>query len=260
MTTISIQRTLEDKTFEEVAIERLRLWQPREGCGSSWKLKPYRLAFSGGKDSIVIKHLADRAGVIYEAHFSQTTIDPPEVVKFIREHYPDVKWDRPRRTMFKIIEEKGALPTRMMRFCCKELKEVGGKGDVVITGIRWEESPKRRARFPFEESTIKKGMFFVNPIIEWSTQDIWDYIRRYRLPYCSLYDEGYKRIGCIMCPLQGEEGMRWDANRYPAIYRRYLKAIRRTLDSKHHAYWEGRTAEEIMEWWITGKWSTKRTT
>ena len=256
MTTISIQRTLENKTFEEVAIERLREHEPPG--------KPYRLAFSGGKDSIVIKHLADRAGVRYESHFSQTTIDPPEVVRFIREYYPDVIWDRPKRTMFKIIEEEKVLPTRTMRFCCRELKEMGNKeGGITVTGVRWEESPRRRTRQPYEKSKYLRNVWFVHPIIEWSSKDVWNYIRRYKLPYCSLYDEGYNRIGCIMCPLQGEKGMRRDAARFPAVYRRYLKSIRRVLESgEANRFWAGRTAEEIMEWWIMEKWesSTRRET
>jgi len=246
MIAITVQRTFEGLTFEEVAIARLKEHAPA--------VKPYRLAFSGGKDSIVIKHLADRAGVSYQAHMAQTTIDPPAVIKFIRKYHPDVFIDKPKRNMFQIIEKKKVLPTRMMRFCCRELKEVGKKGDLVITGIRWEESNRRRARLPYEESTLKKGLFFVNPIIDWSTQDVWDYIRRFKLPYCCLYDEGYNRIGCIMCPLQGDKGMRLDAERYPAVYRRYLKTIQRVIDSGSNQLWKGKTAHEVMEWWITKKW------
>lgn len=241
----SLQTTFENKTFEEVAIARLREHEP--------KIRPYRLAFSGGKDSVVIKHLADRAGVSYQAHMALTTIDPPDVVKFVRKQYPDVFFDKPKRNMFQIIEQRKALPTRTMRFCCRELKEMGKKGDTVITGIRWAESARRRTRLPFEESTITKGLYFVNPVIDWSTQDIWDYIRRHNVQYCNLYDKGYERIGCIMCPLQSEKGMRRDAERFPAVYRRYLKAIQRVLDNNPNACWKGKTAGEVMEWWITLK-------
>ena len=66
----------------ETAIQRLRAFEPPEG---------YYLAFSGGKDSQCIYHLCKEAGVRFDAHYSLTTVDPPEAVYFIREHYPDLE-------------------------------------------------------------------------------------------------------------------------------------------------------------------------
>ncbi len=60
----------------EVAIERLRMFEPEAG---------YYLAFSGGKDSVVIKALADMDKVKYDAHYNVTSVDPPELVRFIEE-------------------------------------------------------------------------------------------------------------------------------------------------------------------------------
>lgn len=51
--------------------------------------KGFFLAFSGGKDSQCLYHIAKEAGVKFEAHYQLTTLDPPELVYFIREHYPD---------------------------------------------------------------------------------------------------------------------------------------------------------------------------
>ena len=56
----------------------------------------YWLAFSGGKDSIVSKKIADLAGVDYEAHYSVTSVDPPELMRYVMEYHPDVQWDYPR--------------------------------------------------------------------------------------------------------------------------------------------------------------------
>ena len=61
----------------------------------------YYLAFSGGKDSLVIYHLAKMAGVRFEAHYHLTTVEPPELVHFIRRNYPDVMIDYPPITMWK---------------------------------------------------------------------------------------------------------------------------------------------------------------
>lgn len=245
-----MQLTLNARPLIEVrveeAIRRLKEYEPEEG---------YYLAFSGGKDSIVIYDLAVRAGVKFDAHFHKTTVDPPEVVKFIRDNYPSVKWDKPRKSMFKLIEEHKFLPTRWRRYCCTYLKEMHGTGKTTILGVRRAESAKRANRPVFEESRRNKNTYFLCPIVDWSTDDVWQYIRMNHLQYPSLYDEGYTRIGCIMCPLQGTKGMLTDAERYPKYYRAYLRAIERMLDAlraegKDITITRGRTAEELMYWWI----------
>ena len=123
----------------------------------------YYLAFSGGKDSVVIKALADIAGVKYDAHYNVTSVDPPELVQFIREYYKDVKWEYPRykdgtrATMWNLIPKKKMPPTRIVRYCCEKLKEGGGEGRFVVTGVRWAESAKRKTNRAGLEKERKKA-------------------------------------------------------------------------------------------------------
>lgn len=122
------------------AIERYKVFEPEEG---------YYLAFSGGKDSVVIKALAEMAGVKYDAHYNLTSVDPPELVQFIKEKNADVAIDIPRYkdgrqiTMWNLILKHQMPPTRNVRYCCSELKERGGAGRIVVTGVRWAESSAR---------------------------------------------------------------------------------------------------------------------
>ena len=109
----------------KIAKERLKAFEPPEG---------YYLAFSGGKDSQVIYHLAKEAAVKFDAHYNVTGIDPPELIYFMRKKYPDVIRDMYEKSMFQLIEEKG-LPTRLKRFCCEALKEHGGEGRICITDV-----------------------------------------------------------------------------------------------------------------------------
>jgi len=240
------QHLLSGISQEQEAIQFLKEYEPKEG---------YYLAFSGGKDSIVIYDLAIKAGVKFDAHFSRITIDPPEVEKFIKENYPDVIWERPKISFFQLIVKEKMLPTRKIRFCCRALKEIGGKGRTVITGIRKQESRFRMKRTKFEESKRVKGKFFCNPIIEWSESDVWDYIRDNKLKYCSLYDKGKKRIGCLFCPMQGKKGMEYDRIHYPKYYRALLLAIQRMMNRIYEdgGYWRhGETPEQVWQWWING--------
>lgn len=161
--------------------------------------------FSGGKDSIVIKHLMDLAGVNYKYRFSRTSVDPPELLKFINTYYKDVIVEKPRITMFNMIIKKGFPPTRICRYCCKEFKERNTckqDGEVwTCTGVRKEESKKRSSRSMIETCQSDKGIEFFHPIVNWTEDQVWKFINDERIPYCDLYDEGFDRIGCVGCPL-----------------------------------------------------------
>ena len=123
------------------SIERLKAFEPEEG---------YYLAFSGGKDSVVCKALLDMAGCKYDATYRVTSVDPPELVRFIKEKHPDVNREVPRykdgtvATMWNLIPKRLMPPTRIARYCCEILKESGGDGRMAVTGVRWAESSNRR--------------------------------------------------------------------------------------------------------------------
>jgi phosphoadenosine phosphosulfate reductase len=228
------------------AINRIKEHEPKEG---------YYLAFSGGKDSTVILDLAQKAGVKFDAHFNRTTVDPPEVIEFIKKNYPYVIWEKPRKSMFQLIISNSALPTRTHRFCCRGLKEIGGKGRVVITGIRWQESTNRAGRPIFHESNRVSKKWFLNPIVDWTTTDVWDYIALNRIPHCCLYDEGQTRVGCILCPFKPVRDKLEDIRRYPKFvnaYKHTIKKLYNILQERGRLHKNWHSPEDLWEWWIYG--------
>ncbi|MFX0141581.1 MAG: phosphoadenosine phosphosulfate reductase family protein [Candidatus Hodarchaeota archaeon] len=248
------------------AIIRLRTFEPDDG---------YWLAFSGGKDSLVIYDLAKKAGVKFEANYNITTVDPPELIYFIKEKYTDVKFNKPpeNMTMWKLIIKKRMPPTRIVRYCCKYFKEAGGDGRFVITGVRAAESNKRKknraaielnsmrkyvnklndndeARKMIETCTMR-SKHIINPIIDWSDENIWEYIRLNNLEYCKLYDEGFKRLGCVGCPMAGKRVIK-EFNRWIKIKEQYIRTFQKMVDKrkKDGLKTQWNTGEEVYSWWI----------
>lgn len=224
----------------KIAILRLKEFEPEDG---------YALAFSGGKDSIVIYDLAIKAGIKFLPHYNLTTVDPPELVSFIKINYPDVIINKPDMTMWQLIKHKGFPPTRIVRYCCDILKERGGKGQRIITGVRWAESKKRSNR-RILENCIKKNMVTVNPVLDWSDEEIWEYIKANNIKYCSLYDEGFKRLGCIMCPIAGKNNMLKEAERFPKYYKAYLRTFDQMIKDGGGTYKQWKSGQDVMDWWI----------
>lgn len=252
---------LEEKV--KVSIERLKAFEPEEG---------YYLAFSGGKDSVVCKALLDMAGCKYESTYRVTSIDPPELVRFIKEEYQDVIREVPRYdngkaiTMWNLIPKNMIPPTRIARYCCKHLKESGGDGRITVTGVRWAESVNRKNNQGLvtlmgkkasqeiqnddfrqtkrggivlvndnEESRrlveqcYKRHKTNVNPIIDWEDRDVWQFIRGEKIQYCSLYNEGFHRIGCIGCPMATQRERELHFLRWPKYKEAYLRAFDKML-------------------------------
>lgn len=284
---ISTDGEVHDKV--EMAIKRLRAFCPEEG---------YYLAFSGGKDSQCIYHLAQMAGVQFDAHYCVTSIDPPELVKFIKTHYPSVRFERKHDrngnpvTMWSLIPEKGIPPTRLVRYCCEELKESSGQGRFTVTGVRAGESANRKRNqgvitipragkkiqkeleeesinfiqtprggvvlnydnsenHRMTEFCIRTGKALLNPIIDWTEADVWEFLNSNGIEHCCLYDQGHKRLGCIGCPMNTAAAA--DLEKYPAYKRLYLKAFERMIETRKARNlgiegWE--TPEKVMDWWL----------
>jgi phosphoadenosine phosphosulfate reductase len=222
--------------------------------------QPYYGCFSGGKDSIVIKRLAELAGVNVEWHYNVTTIDPPELVRFIKREHPDVIWDKSRYgNFFRRMESKADFPTRVTRWCCREYKEgKAPRGSTLIMGIRAEESARRAQAW--QSVTDVKGRTVVNPMIDWASDELWEFIHRQQIPYCSLYDEGFHRLGCVGCPMAGLYRIK-EFRRWPGFERRWELAFKRIWQQRagtlqrNGKEWFGsaffRDWKELWDWWLS---------
>jgi phosphoadenosine phosphosulfate reductase len=220
------------------------------------KMNPegFHLAFSGGKDSQVIYDLAIKSGVKFKSYFYKTSVDPPQLLKFIRQNYPDVIWIKPEKTMFQLIETNG-LPTRRIRYCCEVLKERHGINSVVITGVRKSESIKRRDTKEMIHSCIKgQDKFRLNPILEWTDKEVWEYLALNKIEVCELY-KTQNRIGCVGCPMNTKSQKQELEILYPNFKKAYLHAIKKrmaTINKKgKHPFEYFEDENECYQWWIS---------
>ena len=232
----------------------------------------YYLAFSAGKDSQALYHIAELAGVKFDAHMNLTSVDPPEVIRFVKQSYPEVDLIKPKKSIYQYAIEKQILPTMRVRWCCAEYKENAGAGRVTLIGIRHQESSRRAKRNEVEISNRKfsgtlegldeyrqelkakrarrkskkdgvnitnadqeqtlgcisgKESILISPIIHWTEQDVWEFLNKVmEVPHCSLYDEGWHRLGCIGCPMSSAKQKQIENVRYPHVKRNWIKAIK----------------------------------
>lgn len=274
-----------DIAKEKRAIEYLKAFEPES--------EPYYLCYSGGKDSDVIRILATLANVKHDIVNNHTTVDAPETVRYIRS-IPNIQIHYPKRTMWELIKEKGMPPTRLIRYCCSELKEHGGKGRLKITGVRWAESNNRRESSDvvnvigkpktmqslaeqegiehrvnrqqglvlnndnadtrrFVEHCYRTTSTMVNPIVDWTDDDVWAFLKHYGCESNPLYQCGFKRIGCIGCPMAGKARQIQFA-RYPKFKNNYIAAFKRMLERRREKglpeldKWYDEKA--VFKWWM----------
>jgi phosphoadenosine phosphosulfate reductase len=223
-----------------------------------------RLAFSGGKDSIACKRLLEMAigSKGYSSYYSCTTMDPPELVKFIKKEHPDVPWIKPKIPMMTAVATlPKSPPTRLARWCCSIYKETTDKHlhGLTILGVRGEESPRRAKTFSWLTEMSARTMALL-PILDWSEEDVWEFIDREKIPYCSLYDEeGISRLGCVGCPLAGRRRQDWEFQRWPGFGRNWERAVKanwakwhgvpRQRDGEPRYQSKFKDAEALWAWW-----------
>ena len=271
--------------LEQTAIERLKA-----ASDMSLRLfeKPLVITYSGGKDSDVLLHLAEKSGIPFEVLHSLTTADAPETVRHVYDTFrrleekgvkctvdKHVQPDGSRVTMWNLIPRKLMPPTRVVRYCCAELKEGGGKGRFIATGVRWAESTARRKnRGGWEvlhsnrqkslilandneedrrlfETCQMKGKRVVNPIIDWKDDDVLDYAAVEKIPMNPLYCEGFHRVGCVGCPMASKARI-MEFARYPRIKAAYIRAFDRMLEERRNrglpCQWQ--SGVDVFHWWM----------
>ncbi len=197
----------------------------------------------------------------YDSHYSVTTIDPAPVIYNLRENYPHTVFDKPKMPLLKKLIVSG-YPDAERRWCCAMYKERGGSGRLCALGLRRDEGTNRSNRKFVEICYQDPTKRMINPILTWSEEDVWEYIHENNLPYCKLYDEGFKRLGCIGCPLKNKKERVFDFERFPRWRRAFIRAFQRRMEYQRSGGARGKvlknayrwgSGEEAFEWWLNSE-------
>lgn len=273
-----------DVEKEKRAIQYLKSFEPES--------EPYYLCYSGGKDSDAIRILASLAQVKHDIVNNHTTVDAPETVRYIRtipnvqiEYPKETMWQMivrkglpPTRLMrycctgLKEHGGKGRVKITgvrkeesVRRAANSELVQIIGKPKMTEKtanelGVDYQISPKggivlnddndesRR----FVERCYRTTSTMVNPIIDWTTSDVWEFLRYYGCEGNPLYQCGFSRIGCIGCPMGGPKSMKREFALYPKYKENYIRAfdrmIAKRIEDGKPTQWE--SGEEVLKWWV----------
>lgn len=214
------------------------------------------ICYSGGKDSDVILELARMAGVKYRAIYKNTTIDPPGTIAHCRENNVEIL--QPHKRFFDIIAES-SFPNRFARFCCKYLKEYKVL-DVAVMGVRRAESVKRAAQYsePTEcrfYGSKKEHVEAFYPILDWSDQDIVDFIVERKIKIHPLYyrQDGSidpkRRLGCMCCPMASTKKRLEQFRKYPNMVKAYIRAGKQFRET-HPDTKTTKMYNDVYEWFV----------
>ncbi|MBQ6554830.1 MAG: phosphoadenosine phosphosulfate reductase family protein [Firmicutes bacterium] len=268
---------------EKAAIERLKT--AGEMSLATYQ-KPLIITYSGGKDSDLLLELALRSGIDFELDHSLTTADAPQTVRHVKQMFKDMEEkgikchiDYPKMSMWQLIPYKCIPPTRVIRYCCRELKESNCKHRMIATGVRWAESVKRRKTRGIYEDTHsnrdkkivlmndnddKRKLFercqiqaktIVNPIIDFTDDEVLDFYKNECKYHNPLYDMGFHRVGCIGCPMASKHRI-FEFEVFPKYKEMYIRAFGRMLERRKEKGLESNiewnTAQDVFDWWING--------
>lgn len=269
------------------AISVLRTFEPKDDP------KGYYLCYSGGKDSDCIRILAALAGVKHDIVHNLTTVDAPETIYYVRsipnviinkpektmwqliveKHMPPTRLTRYCCEELKERGGRGRLKVTGVRHDesanrkeSADLVQIIGKpktvqkaaaemgADFNVTkqqGLIMNHDNDSARRLV--EHCYRTTSTMINPIIDWTNDDVWEFLHHYGCESNPLYQCGNSRIGCIGCPMSGFKGMKREFAVYPKYRLNYVRAFDRMLkmrieDGIPATDWE--TGEDVMRWWV----------
>lgn len=236
------------------------------------KLDIFHVAFSGGKDSAVLLDLVKKALPVgsFVVIFGDTGMEFPDTYNAVEQIKQQCEVDG---TPFYVSkshfnpEDSWQLfgpPARVLRWCCSvhkstpqtlKMREITGKNNYVgmdFVGVRAHESVTR-SKYDYENFGKKqKGQYSYNPILEWTSAEIWLYIFANNVIINEAYKKGNSRAGCLFCPMGGGKGDFLQKSSYPEEVGTYIKLIKQ-MNARNAG-----NEEDLRSYVSNGGWNARK--
>ena len=235
--------------IEQITVKKIfdiyKKYQKRLDC--------FHVAFSGGKDSIVLLELVKKAlpKSSFIVVFGDTKMEFPDTYKLVdkvEQKCKDEGIDFYRASTHFSPNESWKLfgpPSRVLRWCCTvhkatpqtlKLREVLGKDDFVgldFVGVRAHESIVRSSYEEEGYGKKQKGQYSHNSILDWSSAEIWAYIFAHNLLINDAYKKGNSRVGCLFCPMSGGKSDSFRYLCYKDGVDKYINLIKENINDNN---------------------------
>lgn len=236
------------------------------------KLDIFHVAFSGGKDSAVLLDLVKKAlpKDSFVVIFGDTGMEFPDTYEAVRHTKEQCDEDGTpfytARSHFNPQEswELFGPPSRTLRWCCSvhkstpqtlKMREITGKNDYTgldYVGVRKHES-LARSTYEYENYGKKqKGQHSFNPLLEWTSAEIWLYIFSREIFINQAYKKGNSRAGCLLCPMSGGSSDYIRRCNYTEDIDSYIDIIKRKNN------WDNYSEAELHSYVTSGGWDNRR--
>lgn len=233
------------------------------------KLDIFHVAFSGGKDSAVLLDLVKKAlpKDSFVVIFGDTGMEFPDTYDVVKKTQEQCEKDG---THFYIAkshfnpEESWKIfgpPARVLRWCCSvhkstpqtiKMREITGKNNYTgldYVGVRAHESVAR-STYEFESYGKKqKGQYSFNPILEWTSAEIWLYIYINKIFINEAYKKGNSRAGCLFCPMSGGSSDYFRHCSYEKEIEKYISFIKESYVSNDE--------KSVNSYLMNGGWNAR---
>ncbi len=183
------------------------------------------VSFSGGKDSSALLELARRSDISYYIYFSDTGLELPETIEFVNEVGYDIKG---KGNSFWRYVSKFGPPARDYRWCCKVLKLAPTRkalkslapGVTLVGQRKYESFARMKSKSIWRNRWLPEFMTGA-PLNDWSSLETWLYIGIRKVKTNPLYQKGFERLGCYLCPSSRLSDYRRVKERYPNLWGRW---------------------------------------